>query len=1086
MKKVAVAAALVVAVLAGVVFVLPMVVGSSTVREALERQLSAAAGADVTLDGSVRFSVFPDFGIVANEVGYVADDGSMSLTATRILASATFSSLFSDQINITAIELVDPRLVLLETSTVSETQPSQTQPSAPGTSDIDAFQMAAGYLERLAIDEIRVNNGSIVEQSRHGARPIAEKVELRLAVPGAEQPTSFQFAGTLTGTALELEGEVGSLRDLLNRQPAAITLAAKSSPPPHPVLADINVSAQIQLADDGSYRIADGVIESAGQEMRLDAAYTPGERDQVALSIKAGALNFTDLGTAPASATAESTGPAVARDSAPDLSPLREIDIDFDLEATSMQVGDALARDVVLKAALRDGLMNASLQSSQIAGGAVQARLVGNFSQPEPEISGALNLASIEIDHLAKLAGRPVPASGRISTDLQFAFYGLDPDIIRESLNLRGTASIAGGTVTVPQLADVVGPAAAQITNLDAEAGITDLTQAVTITGTATWNGENTGFVAQIPTEELFSEDGGTVILEMKSRPVEARFAGRLSLGGTIRGDVGIQAPSIQQLLRWVGQSADTPFDSFAYSGSIVTAPGKLSMESAQITLDDMVASGSLTVQTEGKTTITANVAVNAVDFAKLTGGDSGGGGGASSGEPSGPTTIDLTPLRQFDADIRLTTERIGYGDLHAGPANATLTIKDGNAHLNIPSAGLYGGTASIDVSANNAENAPHITATASLAGVSALPLLIDAAEFERLEGNLNAELAVAGTSSDTSSLARSLSGNAKVQFADGAIRGIDVAKVVNSLQSLISSGYQEDSQDRTEFAELSASLAITDGVARTEDLRLQGPFVRMDGSGSIDLAAETIDMRLNPRVVASMAGQGGEFDVSGLGLPVIVTGPLAQPRIYPDVRNILSNPQQALQTWSELRSRLGNLGGSTEGLGDALKDSVRDRAGQQLENLLPGVIDGLSGGNRDQAAEGEQAPSTRDLVGGLLQGVLGRGRQAAQPPVEAPVPATEPQLPPQPESQALEADPAAPNGEVVLGTDVILPPIAPIPLPDPRTLASTEPAAPTTSQEAPLAEPAVEEIAPQSPQKPEPSDPTADLIKGLINQLGQ
>src|SRR5690606_39363581 len=110
-----------------------------------------------------------------------------------------------------------------------------------------------------------------------------------------------------------------------------------------------------------------------------------------------------------------------------------------------------------------------------------------------------------------------------------------------------------------------------------------------------------------------------------------------------------------------------------------------------------------------------------------------------------------------------------------------------------------------------------------------------------------------------------------------------------------------------------------------------------MDGSGSIDLAAATIDMRLNPRVVGSMSGQGGEFDVSGLGLPVIVTGPLSQPRIYPDVRNILSNPQQALQTLSELRTRLGGIGGSTQGLGDALKESVREGAGQQLENLQIG-----------------------------------------------------------------------------------------------------------------------------------------------------
>lgn len=101
-------------------------------------------------------------------------------------------------------------------------------------------------------------------------------------------------------------------------------------------------------------------------------------------------------------------------------------------------------------------------------------------------------------------------------------------------------------------------------------------------------------------------------------------------------------------------------------------------------------------------------------------------------------------------------------------------------------------------------------------------------AGFRYLEGALNARFDVTGAGGTTKTLAKSLQGTAEVTFADGAIRGIDIADVYNNLVRLMSSGFKQDDSKATTFTELGASFAIEGGVARTEDIKLVGPLVRM------------------------------------------------------------------------------------------------------------------------------------------------------------------------------------------------------------------------------------------------------------------
>jgi len=1031
MKKAALAVAIVGLALVGLVLLLPFAVNSGTLRAAIAHQLSEASAAQIALNGPIHFSVFPDFGIVVEDFAYRTGDGAVSVTAARSVASVAPLSLLSSQVRITGIELKSPRIVLADAA-----DPAPQQPAAPDDGDI--FKLLAGYLERLSIDHVVVTDGEVARAGATAIEPVASDIDLRLSVPGIAQPASLVASAISNGNRLEIAADIGSLRDLLARQPARFSLAAKASEPPHPALADIAASGSIQLAEDGSYRITGGEIASVGQKMQLDASYVPGTRPLVVARVKAGTLAYSDFQPRAPDGSAGAASPAGASADGLDLSALRGFDADVEVYAQALQVGDAMARDAVIAAQLKDGRLVSTFDSTDIAGGRALASLAVDATVVPAVSSGSLNLTAIDIAELLALAGQQAPVSGRLSSELQYAFKGMDGEAIRNSLNLRGTLSLAGGRVSVPQLASVAG--AGVVEALEAGVRIEDIRQPLALSGTARWNGEPLSFSTSLTLADLLWGQAGQVALELKAAPVNASFAGTLGPEGALSGKADIAAPSLTRAAGWFGQSLGTPLGRFSFSGGIAADSGRVAVTEASIGLDDIKLRGSLAVTLSGKPKVTAAVAVDALDFGALTGGSGTGSGGA------GPARIDLSVLRLFDADIRLEANRLGYGAVKAGPATATLSVADGVARLSLPQAGFYDGTLSASVTADGSGAVPAIALAAGMEGVQALPLLTDAAGFRTIEGTLKANMDISGAGADSQAFARSLRGPVALVFNDGAIRGIDVAGLVRNVQSLLVGGYNADGEARTEFTELSVAADIQEGVGTVSDIRLLGPFVRMSGAGRFDIAAQTIDMRLDPRVVASLDGQGSDFDVSGLGMPILVKGPLSGPAIYPDLSALLADPNRALAALSQLG---GSVGGLAEGAAGAL-GGLDGVLGSDPGALAGGAVTDLIGQfGGAQAEPGADGPlSGESLLNGLIGGVLGQPPSGAETAPADPV-----QMPPQAVS---------------------------LPRPDPRG-----PAAASTPQPAPptRTEQLIDLIAPQI--APQTDEGGTDPLGGLLNQLG-
>ena len=192
-----------------------------------------------------------------------------------------------------------------------------------------------------------------------------------------------------------------------------------------------------------------------------------------------------------------------------------------------------------------------------------------------------------------------------------------------------------------------------------------------------------------------------------------------------------------------------------------------------------------------------------------------------------------------------------------------------------------------------------------SFDGIDALPLLKDAAGFDKLSGKGKLTLAVAGQGSSQQQLINSLNGKGDFTFANGAINGLNVAGMVRGISQGKLSGLKSSPDEKTDFSELASSWTITNGVASNQDLRLVSPLLRLTGAGNVMLGDRQVDYMARPKLVSSLQGQGGAGTEQGIEVPVRVHGSWDKVSYTPDLKGILSDPNKALDTIKQIGSQL-------------------------------------------------------------------------------------------------------------------------------------------------------------------------------------
>ena len=244
----------------------------------------------------------------------------------------------------------------------------------------------------------------------------------------------------------------------------------------------------------------------------------------------------------------------------------------------------------------------------------------------------------------------------------------------------------------------------------------------------------------------------------------------------------------------------------------------------------------------------------------------------------------DYTPLRRLILD-----GQIKIGQLIASKAKIENMVvhviaKNGIINLNPLKLNMYQGNVAGIGKLNVQQDTPRTSMNLDVKNVQAGPLLRDVLEKDILEGQTHAQLTLSMSGDDAAMIKQTLNGNGQVRFNDGAIVGIDLAGMVRNVKAAFGLEQKPAQRPRTDFAELKAPFSIRNGLVHTPQTSLKSPLIRVIAAGDANLVKETLDFRVEPKVVGTIKGQGDTEQRSGLMVPVLVSGTFSKPQFAPDV----------------------------------------------------------------------------------------------------------------------------------------------------------------------------------------------------------
>ena len=287
--------------------------------------------------------------------------------------------------------------------------------------------------------------------------------------------------------------------------------------------------------------------------------------------------------------------------------------------------------------------------------------------------------------------------------------------------------------------------------------------------------------------------------------------------------------------------------------------------------------------------------------------------------------SFDLSFLKSLDVSGSLRVGALKVANVKLSRLRIDIKAKEGIALVEPFSAALYQG--GIDGKARIDAHTSTISTTQKLSGVAVAPLMQDAAGLAWAEGKGNISLGLSAHGDRVTALKRSLTGTVAVELADGAIRGVDLGKLVQGVQSLNRKSRAEtmgiNQNEKTTFSEFKASFRIKDGVARNDDLSVRSTVLRLTGSGDIDIGQNRMDYNVKAILAKTEQGHTGT-------LPVKVQGAFDDLRIKVDYAALFADVAR-----QHLDGEKAVLKKKLDMEKDAAKAKLEDKLKQRLKGLI-------------------------------------------------------------------------------------------------------------------------------------------------------
>ena len=448
-------------------------------------------------------------------------------------------------------------------------------------------------------------------------------------------------------------------------------------------------------------------------------------------------------------------------------------------------------------------------------------------------------------------------------------------------------------------------------------------------TGQFDWRGERVdGSVSASDFVAALSGERSGVKARLASAPLKLAFDGSVAnrTSMMMEGTLTIDSTSLRNALRWTGQPppGSGGFGRFALKARANVVGASIALTNVNVELDGNFAEGVMTYANNGRQTLQATLAAGNLDFTpyistfRLL---------ASGARDWNRQLFDLNSLSTTDLDMRLSAAQVTVGSTKLGRTAFGANLRGGALALSVGEAQMYGGIAKGSFGIARSDAVADVKAQFQFTDVDLQSCASELFGITKLSGrgNLNVSLVASGAS--PFGLAQSLDGTASLTGHDGAISGFNVEQLLRRLERRPLSGAGNFRSGSTPYDNLTVAVKFADGIATTEDVRLEGPAARITLTGTASVPAREYDIK----GVASLTSAPNA--APGFDLPFVVQGPWDDPLIFPDPESLIRrSPASA-----------------------PLLDAVKDR---KTRDAVRSVLERFGGGAQKAVVPGAAAPA--------------------------------------------------------------------------------------------------------------------------------
>lgn len=292
----------------------------------------------------------------------------------------------------------------------------------------------------------------------------------------------------------------------------------------------------------------------------------------------------------------------------------------------------------------------------------------------------------------------------------------------------------------------------------------------------------------------------------------------------------------------------------------------------------------------------------------------------------------DLSALKSLDMAGSIVIDKFKASNAKMHNVTSVFSVNRGVLKLTKFHSDLYNGAIDMTATLDARNTTPMYTFKQSIKGVQVAPLLTDVMGESLVEGTGNIALNISGKSLKPSALKQNLKGKASVNFADGAVNGVNIPLLIRTTYAKIKGEKVQGSEEaeKTDFSALTADFYLSKGNATTKNIKMVSPLLRIHGEGSADYVDETANMLIKTSIVGSLKGQGGKDidDLKDVTIPIRITGPWAKPKYKLEFDDVMQQKAK-----KEIDRGIEKL---EEKYGDKIKDEkVKEAANKLLKGLF-------------------------------------------------------------------------------------------------------------------------------------------------------